>query len=151
MLRPSFLTLIVALSATALARNCGLKIAPCPADKVCQPKSPKCTDLNRCLGTCVRPTYPVPATTYASCGGFRVNPAPSCPTGYVCRDDPRQKGCGMACDMPGICIPNNAPTCSGITGKPCPEGLDCYDFPGDGCSPDNGGADCIGICLFPPN
>ncbi|KAG7126769.1 hypothetical protein HYQ44_000489 [Verticillium longisporum] len=50
---------------------------------------------------------------YQSCGGFRVAPAPRCPKGTACLDDPRIDGCGMACDAPGICIPNKAPQCGG--------------------------------------
>ena len=37
--------------------------------------------------------------------------------------------------------------CGGITGKPCPKGLVCIDDPNDDCDPDNGGADCGGICV----
>ncbi|KAF7553835.1 hypothetical protein G7Z17_g3335 [Cylindrodendrum hubeiense] len=120
---------------------CGFKIAPCPDKTVCTPNSPYCTDLNRCAGTCV------PQKEYPSCGGFRVNP-PKCPKGSTCKDDPRIPGsCGMACDAPGICIPNKAPSCSGFAGLVCPKGLTCYDLPNDGCDPLDGGADCIGVCL----
>ncbi|KAM0271124.1 hypothetical protein ACHAQH_009191 [Verticillium albo-atrum] len=88
---------------------------------------------------------------YQSCGGFRVAPAPRCPRGTVCLDDPRKDGCGMACDAPGICIPKKAPQCGGFFGRACPygSGLECFDKPNDGCDPKNGGADCPGICLTP--
>jgi hypothetical protein len=36
--------------------------------------------------------------------------------------------------------------CGGITGAPCPEGFVCKDVPGDGCNPNQGGADCPGVC-----
>lgn len=57
----------------------------------------------------------------------------------------------VACDIPGICVAEDAPTCEGFIGGECDEssGLECFDYPGDGCDPDNGGADCIGICLYP--
>lgn len=37
--------------------------------------------------------------------------------------------------------------CGGLLGLPCPEGQTCVDDPSDGCDPDNGGADCIGMCI----
>ena len=36
--------------------------------------------------------------------------------------------------------------CGGIAGTPCPEGFVCKDVPGDGCNPQQGGADCPGRC-----
>ena len=36
--------------------------------------------------------------------------------------------------------------CGGITGAPCPAGFVCKDVPGDGCNPQQGGADCPGVC-----
>ncbi|POR31542.1 Uncharacterized protein TPAR_08213 [Tolypocladium paradoxum] len=122
-------------------RTCGLKIAPCPEDSICRPNSDTCTDLNVCRGTCVF------KNKYPPCGGYRVNPD-KCDGKSECRDDPRTpKSCGLACDLPGICIPKNAPPCGGIRGLKCPKHLWCYDDPRDTCDPNHGGADCIGICL----
>ncbi|RSL73850.1 hypothetical protein CEP54_000231 [Fusarium duplospermum] len=123
-------------------RPCGFKIAPCPADTKCVPNDYSCTDLNRCAGTCYFKNQ------YQTCGGFRMEPPPPCKKGTHCIDDPRIPGsCGMACDAPGICAPKKAPSCGGFIGKKCPKGLWCYDDPTDDCDPENGGADCIGICL----
>ena len=36
--------------------------------------------------------------------------------------------------------------CAGFLGLSCPQGQVCTDYPGDDCDPDNGGADCGGIC-----
>ncbi|MFV8749228.1 hypothetical protein ACNOYE_01625 [Nannocystaceae bacterium ST9] len=36
--------------------------------------------------------------------------------------------------------------CGGIAGIQCPEGQVCVDDPKDSCDPENGGADCGGIC-----
>lgn len=135
--------LLAAMAATSAARNCGFKIAPCPSGEECIPLSADCTDLNRCLGICT------PRTTYQPCGGMVKPPLPGCPKGTTCRDDPRVPGCGMACDRTGICIPDDAPPCNGFAGFQCPRGLECYDLPNDGCDPEDGGRDCIGVCLKP--
>jgi hypothetical protein len=39
--------------------------------------------------------------------------------------------------------------CGGIAGIACPEGLVCVDDPSDSCDPEQGGADCGGICVKP--
>jgi hypothetical protein len=44
----------------------------------------------------------------------------------------------------GACPP--VQTCGGIAGIPCPGGGKCVDDPTDDCDPNNGGADCVGIC-----
>lgn len=36
--------------------------------------------------------------------------------------------------------------CGGFAAMQCPEGFICIDNPGDDCDPENGGADCGGIC-----
>src|SRR5438552_10835695 len=36
--------------------------------------------------------------------------------------------------------------CGGIAGFPCPAGYVCVDDPHDNCDPNQGGADCGGIC-----
>lgn len=37
--------------------------------------------------------------------------------------------------------------CGGIAGFPCPDDMQCVDDPDDSCDPENGGADCGGICV----
>ncbi len=39
--------------------------------------------------------------------------------------------------------------CGGFGGFPCPDDLVCVDDPADSCDPDNGGADCPGMCVKP--
>ena len=47
-----------------------------------------------------------------------------------------------------ICSCAEAPIeCGGFAGLECPAGKTCVDFPGDSCDPQNGGADCGGICV----
>ena len=53
--------------------------------------------------------------------------------------------CGIACDAPGICVPEIV--CGGLLGSVCPDGLQCFDDPRDECNERSGGADCIGLCL----
>ena len=117
-------------------RPCGLKIAPCPNDQECVPNDESCTDLNRCLGYCDW------KNEYPDCGGFRVEPK-YCDERSECKDDPREpESCGMACDVPGICIPKDASTCD--EGHGCPSGLYCYKT----VEYDNYGQPCDGsICL----
>ncbi|KAG6279033.1 hypothetical protein E4U48_000259 [Claviceps purpurea] len=140
-LLPLYIVSLAALGLASRQRSCGFKIADCPSDQLCVPDSPECTNLNNCLGTCQF------RNSYMACGGFRSQPV-KCPSGTECRDDPRvPESCGLACDVPGICMPKKAPSCAGFAGRACPKGLQCYDVLHDGCDPQNGGADCIGVCL----
>lgn len=69
------------------------------------------------------------------CGGFRVEPR-QCPADYACEGD------ALAYDGPGQCNKR----CGGIRGLSC-DGTDiCADDPADECDPNNGGADCMGVC-----
>lgn len=88
-------------------------------------------------------TKPSPAETpvYLPCGGLVPNPL-LCPSGYKCVDDPRVPGCGLACDMPGVCVENIM--CGGIMGRLCPAGKTCVYQ--SNCDPYNGGRDCGGVC-----
>jgi hypothetical protein len=47
-----------------------------------------------------------------------------------------------------VCTPlqPSGPSCGGFAGIACPGSGSCVDDPGDGCDPENGGADCGGIC-----
>jgi hypothetical protein len=155
MLKLKIVSLLSALVTAASGISCGLEMAPCHQDEICVPLDPTCTDLSHCVGTCRTPpgtvrAYYTATKDYKSCGGFTATPQ-HCPVDYKCIDDPRSGGCGMACDMPGICVPKDSPTCAGFSGRMCKKetGLQCYDYPGDSCNPKNGGADCIGICLYP--
>ncbi|PKS11462.1 hypothetical protein jhhlp_003226 [Lomentospora prolificans] len=89
---------------------------------------------------------PSPKPTYQACGGM-LPKANECEEGYKCVSDPREKGCGLACDQPGICVAEDIPKCGGYPGFKCPEGLECFDDPTDDCDPENGGFDCMGFCL----
>jgi hypothetical protein len=125
----------------------------CPEGYECKYSSKVCLSTPprwSCQGKCVKSTPPPPPPAdYPSCGGFRINPRP-CDKPNVCIDDPRtlkEGECGLSCDKPGICAEHIQ--CGGFTGAQCPKGLECFDYPNDGCDPKNGGADCGGICLRP--
>ncbi|KAK1675004.1 hypothetical protein BDP55DRAFT_166311 [Colletotrichum godetiae] len=87
---------------------------------------------------------PSKTNIYQECGGLRPTPNP-CPASFECIDDPFRKGCGLACDQPGICV---VPImCGGIAAIKCPAGKWCVDDPRDDCHPLQGGADCAGLCV----
>ena len=154
----SLATISLLGAATALAavdkRPCGFKIAPCPTGETCKKVDPSCDRAENCQGYCVplaqttlvtsKTTASLPLPTYTSCGGFRIKPI-DCPEGEICMDNPYVSGCGMACDMPGICV--KPVFCGGFAGIPCKDGEICVDDPRDDCNPKTGGADCGGICI----
>ena len=59
-------------------------------------------------------------------------------------------GAGVSIDHPGECETASPQGCGGIAAFPCPEGQICADDPNDNCDPDEGGADCPGICKDKP-
>jgi hypothetical protein len=56
---------------------------------------------------------------------------------------------GEAVCTPQEPAPEPGPFCGGIAAIECPGSGSCVDAPGDGCDPDNGGADCGGVCVCP--
>ncbi|KZM19669.1 hypothetical protein ST47_g8952 [Ascochyta rabiei] len=117
----------------------------------------KCGGAKPAFGSCSRPTKPtkpIPTPTPTSdrkvqiCGGGRAN-TNLCPTGYTCINDPYKSGCGLECDGTGICVKEKL--CGGFAGFKCDgTGQVCVDDPRDDCSPATGGADCGGLCVWPP-
>jgi hypothetical protein len=60
-------------------------------------------------------------------------------------------GAGTHCEA-GSCIPDQERVfCGGIAGIPCPGQGRCVDDPSDSCDPNNGGADCGGLCTCVEN
>ncbi|HET9953062.1 MAG TPA: protease complex subunit PrcB family protein [Polyangiaceae bacterium] len=52
------------------------------------------------------------------------------------------------CDPVPVCVADvNGPFCGGIAGRPCPGAGSCVDDPDDTCDPNEGGADCGGMCV----
>ncbi|KAF2274606.1 uncharacterized protein EI97DRAFT_435138 [Westerdykella ornata] len=120
--------------------QCG---GPKPTLASCPPISPPQTLST--LTTTKQP--PTPTPTNPICGGGRAG-YHECPSGLTCIKDPRDPGCGPACDGLGICVEDKM--CGGFAGLPCNDGRKvCMDDPRDGCDPQKGGADCGGVCVFP--
>ncbi|NUP10658.1 MAG: hypothetical protein HOW73_31830 [Polyangiaceae bacterium] len=79
----------------------------------------------------------------------------SCGAGQYCDHTECLSNCpdGMVC--PAVCYGqclDGAPVqhCGGFAGLQCPGGMICIDDPADDCDPNNGGADCGGICIDGP-
>lgn len=111
---------VTALLATAsLARaesdpqSCS--IIRCASPLECVPVDPGCPDGDDCPGTC----------DYRPCKVMSIPDTRSCRPGSKCRDDPRVWTFPEN-DVPGICVPNDVPTCGGFAGEECPERLKCF-------------------------
>ena len=102
-------------------------------------------------------------------GGITTSPASCavvlCPVGTTCTEVDgeamclEENPCNLVDCMPGavcevvdgeaVCTPSqggNAPMCGGIAAFECPGAGVCVDDASDDCDPENGGADCSGIC-----
>jgi hypothetical protein len=70
----------------------------------------------------------------------------TCGQGLVCCN----ASCGICTEPGGVCTQQfcgeEPVTCGGIAGRPCPGAGSCVDDPSDSCDPENGGADCGGVC-----
>jgi hypothetical protein len=71
------------------------------------------------------------------CQAFSMNPH-FCPPNWTCIEN------AMVSDVGGKCHQN----CGGFAGFMCSDpNEECVDNPNDSCDPNNGGADCGGICM----
>lgn len=84
------------------------------------------------------------------CGGGRGSQLQACPSGFTCVNDPYSDApCGLECDRTGICVEEKL--CGGFAGFKCTKpGQVCLDDARDDCSSKTGGADCGGLCFYPP-
>ena len=121
----------------------------CPNGMVCDPYAcaPSCPGCEDCNPACVAKPKPAPCCDIADMPGFNGNPF--CFEGASCCGDGTwqcNQGNGQpSCDALGDMCPLTE--CGGFAGIPCPDGQTCVDFPLDECDPDNGGADCAGVCI----
>jgi hypothetical protein len=156
---------------------CGMKAQPgnCYCDKACITYGDCCNDYaETCEGgetpkTCAEiggacMSSPLDVTFPANCEtDFGLDTSDAlCPAfNQACCVQPEcgQVFCELYCehgfetDETGceICSCKDAPPqfCGGFGNIQCPEGKVCVDDPDDGCDPNNGGADCGGICVDP--
>jgi len=120
----------------------------CPAGQFC---------CNESCGYCVEPGG---GCTEEFCGDPDPEPEPgeacgnvTCAAGQECCNE----SCGICVEPGGVCTlqlcepepdpdPDPPPFCGGFAGFPCPGAGECVDDPSDDCDPQNGGADCGGLC-----
>jgi hypothetical protein len=84
------------------------------------------------------------------CGTNNPCAAVTCPVGSTCVVVEPPCLPGALCPPIGACVPQKVQHCGGIAGIACPGSGQCVDDPSDSCDPNNGGADCGGICKCLP-
>jgi hypothetical protein len=106
----------------------------CNADGMCEAAVPECPEAACC--------------DIADLPGFAGNAfcfegATCCSDGtWQCNDGAGNSTCAADAEM---CEPTE---CGGFLALACPSGdFDCVDNPLDDCDPQNGGADCAGVCI----
>ncbi len=126
------------------AGNCvcgGFAGFACPDNMICVYNDLTCspeTGGADCMGICeYKDCDPL---TDPTCGDPDLCPDGTEPDANGdCGDDPTDPDCQM--DAAGNCV------CGGFAGFACPDNMMCvYNDPA--CSPENGGADCMGICEY---
>jgi hypothetical protein len=80
------------------------------------------------------------------CGTNNPCAAVTCPVGSMCVVVAPPCIPGGQCPLIGACVAQKVQRCGGIAGIQCPGGGKCVDDSSDSCDPNNGGADCGGIC-----
>jgi hypothetical protein len=123
----------------------GIAGFPCPPGLICVDDRGDDCDPNEggadCAGICV-PESPSECTSDGDCAVTQA--CRTCPDGsFSCPSAVCVNGKCAALE-PG-CPP--AGTCGGIAGFTCPPGFTCIDDDGDDCDPNQGGADCGGVCI----
>jgi hypothetical protein len=94
----------------------------CPSERfhgICRPRPEACPDIFDPVCGCDGNTYPNRCDAHAA---------------------------GVAVEHAGECERPTGPACGGFPGTPCPGQGDCVDDPADDCDPEQGGADCGGLC-----
>lgn len=132
---------------------------PCDPVPECVPvKGPGCAATLCAQGTnCVEDEngnaecVPVTGCAAMLCGPYDICVEDAAGNGTCKLADPcmaMKCAAGTICTSTGIakaaCI--KPPACGGFAGIQCKSPLECVDSPFDSCDPDNGGADCGGIC-----
>jgi len=96
------------------------------------------------ITTCPEP----PACSSSECGPRPMLPSTKCADGTYSGPGDCSRNADGTCGWEiRRCL--SYPRCGGFAGFLCPAGLICVDNQADSCDPNNGGADCIGICIDP--
>ena len=116
---------------------CGDGGNSCESTKDCDPGF-YCKSEDGCNtpGTCTKipagTVCPAVVMTYCGCDGKTKHSSSGCIWDRV--------------KHTGACTTDKK-VCGGIANLPCPADMHCVDDPDDSCDPNNGGADCSGVCV----
>lgn len=105
------------------------------------------------LNDCCAPNQCVPTDTCAAQGGICLSSPIDVTFPAKCEADFDMVTASGTCGAVNqtCCIEKTVDIieCGGFAGLQCPDGLACVDYPDDDCDPNNGGADCGGMCVKP--
>ncbi|MFO0666828.1 MAG: hypothetical protein U0174_22950 [Polyangiaceae bacterium] len=104
----------------------------CAAGYTCDPK----------VGGCVANPKPLICPLSRCAPGYHCEEPTGCVPNFDCSTVRCASGTRNVPTL-GCCLP----TCGGIRGLACANGAKCVDDPTDSCDPQNGGADCGGVCV----
>jgi hypothetical protein len=121
----------------------------CPVDTTCEviDGEPNCTPIETDASACAAVLCPVDTTCEVIDGEPNCTPIETDASACAAVLCPVNTTCEVIDGIPN-CTPitPDAPLCGGFAGLTCPGEGTCVDDPSDNCDPENGGADCGGIC-----
>lgn len=132
------------------AKYCGgkSKKGACWCDAACAQYGDCCADADAVCNL----VPPGSECAAGACGPALGMPIKLCPDGVHTAGPTGKclKNTDGTCGWEISTCPPEQQFCGGIAAFPCPAGKVCVDNPNDSCDPNNGGADCGGICVDAP-